>query len=183
MKRLTDKQKRRLMRKAKQLAAADLARRVGRDPTIREAHLKVLVGPTQLLFQARTGCFSPRTGPTYSMSDLDVAEALDNPGHMVEVCAKLGFTMLSQVLRYTKPAPGQVALKELAERAAALMKLDVEALRKELEAERADEAVGPTSTGTAEGSQTSSDESKSETAPIAGHPPVDLHPGITEVVL
>lgn len=128
------------MRKAKQLAAADIARRTGADPKTREAHLKVLVGPSALLFQARTGYFSPRTGPTYSMSDLDVAEALDNPGHMVEVCAKLGFTMLSQVLRYTKPAPGQVALKELAERAAAVMGLDAEALRKELEAERAERA-------------------------------------------
>lgn len=140
MKRMTDKQKKHLMRKARQLAAADIARRAGKDPATREAILKMTVGKQALLFQPRVGYFSPRTGPMYTMSDLDVAEALDNPNHMVTVCAKLGFSMLSQVLRYKTPAPGQQALKDLAELAAKLMKLDVEALRKELEAERAEQA-------------------------------------------
>lgn len=161
---MTDKQKKHLMRKARRLAAADIARRVGKDPTTREAVLKLIVGKDALLFQPRTGYFSPRTGPTYSMSDLDVAEALDNPGHMVQVCAKLGFSMLSQVLRYTKPAPGQQALKDLAEAAAKLMKLDVEALRAELEAERAQAAIDEMAKAEAARAV--------ETAPIAGHPPV-----------
>jgi hypothetical protein len=140
VKRMTDKQKKHLMRKARQLAAADISRRAGEDPTTREAVLKMVVGKDSLMFQPRTGYFAPRTGPMYSMSDLDVAEALDNPGHMVQVCAKLGFSMLAQVLRYTKPAPGQQALKDLAEVAAKMMKLDVEALRAELAAERAEAA-------------------------------------------
>lgn len=144
MKRLSDKQKKRLMRKAKALMAAEMTRKVGKDPKTREVHVKALVGPDAILFQARTGYFSPRTGPTYSLSDLDIAEALDHPSHMVEVCAKLGFTMLSQILRYKTPAPGQQALKDLAQAAADLMKLDVEALRRELEAERADAAVAQT---------------------------------------
>lgn len=143
MKRITDKQKRRLMRKAKQLAAADIARRAGKDPASREVHIKAIRGKDAILFQARTGYFSPRTGPVYTMSDLDIAEALDRPSHMVQACAKLGFVMLSQVLRYKQPAAGTQALTDLAEAAAKWLALDVEALRAELAAERAADAAEP----------------------------------------
>lgn len=163
MKRLSDKQKRRLIRKAKALAAAELSRKAGKDPTTREAILKAIVGKDQILFQARTGYFSPRTGPTYAMSDLDVAEALDKPAHMVEVCARLGFQMLSQLLRYKTPAPGQQALVDLAQRAADLLKLDVEALRKELEAERAQEAADAAPVG----GEPIGDPANEDPAPIA----------------
>jgi hypothetical protein len=173
MKRITDKQKRRLMRKAKQLAAADIARRTGKDPTTREAHLKAIVGPSGIAFQARTGYFAPRSGPVYTMSDLDVAEALDQPGHMVQVCAKLGFTMLSQLLRYPNPAAGTQALTDLAERAAKLMKLDVEALRAELAAERAEEAKAEAEKAAADAAAEPADGAFANSATVEVEPTVE----------
>lgn len=140
MKRLSDKQKRRVMRKAKQLAAADLSRRVGKDPATREVHIKATAGKDAIFFATRTGYFSPRSGPVYTLADLDIADCLDTPGKMVEVCAKLGFTVLAQILRYRNPAPGQAALTEIAEAAAKFMKMDVEAVKAELAAEKAEEA-------------------------------------------
>lgn len=180
MKRMSDKQKKAQLRKARRLAAADFARKTGKDPKTREVHIKAIAGKDAVFFQTRTGLFSPRSGPVYTLTDLDVADCLDNPAKMVEVGAKLGFIVLAQVMRYRQPAAGQKALTELADITARWMGMDVEALRKELAAERADE--GPTATATDAVTPTSSGESEPETAPIAGHPPVDLHPGTTEVI-
>lgn len=141
MKRMTDKQKKHLMRKARQLAAADIARKAGKDPVSREVHVKAIRGKDAIMFQARRGYFSPRTGPVYSLSDLDIAEALDNPGHLVSACAKLGFVMLAQVLRIANPAQGSQALVDMADAAAKWLGIDVEALKAELAAERAEQAA------------------------------------------
>lgn len=136
MKRLTDKQKRAAIRKAKRLAAADLSRRTGKNPDTREVIVKLIRGKDEMAFQTRTGYLSPRTGPVYTVSDLDIAEAIDNPGHLVQVCAKLGFVVLAHALRYRSPKPGVEALTDMATKAAEFMKLDLDALRKAIELDR-----------------------------------------------
>lgn len=138
VKTMTVKQKKSVIRKAKRLAAEEARRRQAKDPTTREVILRATRLPDAISFQARRGYFSPRSGPVYVLSDLDLAEAMERPAHMVEACAKLGFTVLSQLLNYTKPAPGTRALTDLIEAAGKWLKLDFEALRKELEAERAE---------------------------------------------
>lgn len=136
---MSDKQKRHLMRKAKQLAAAEVSRKAGKNPDTREVIIKAIAGRDAILFQARSGYFSPRTGPTYTLSDLDIVSAMEQPAHLVEVCAKLGFVVLAQAMRYKKPAAGTQALTELADIAAKWLKVDVEALKAELAKEREDE--------------------------------------------
>ncbi len=140
VKKLTVKQKRSVIRKAKRLASEEALRRGAKDPATREVIIKATRLPAAIHFQARRGYFSPRSGPVYTLSDLDLAEAMEKPGHLVEACAKLGFTVMSQLLGYTKPVPGTQALTELTEAAGKWLKLDFEALRAELEAERADNA-------------------------------------------
>ena len=141
LKRITDKQKRRLIRKARALASADISRRVGKDPTSREVILKVIKGKGEMAIQARTGYLSPRNGPLYSISDLDVAESLDNPSHVVQIAAKIGFIALTQSMRLKNLPQGAAALTAWAEAAAKWLDLDVDALKAELADERAQAAA------------------------------------------
>lgn len=141
MTKVPNKTKRAQKRKARRLAAAEAQRKLAREPAQRECHVTATRQGDMILFQTRTGYFSPRTGPVFAIYDIEIADACDNPNALVELCMKAGLSTLSALLRTpVLGVPGQEALKRLAEAAAKWMKLDLDELRKVLEAERAAEA-------------------------------------------
>jgi hypothetical protein len=141
---MTGKQKRTTLAKAKRIAAGEASRKLAKEPTSRESHIKARKAGDMILFETRTGYFSPRSGPMFGVHELEVVEAHDTPTALVEVCMKAGVAVLGSLFRVNvQNMKGEEAMKALAAAAAQWMKLDVEALRKELEEERADQAETP----------------------------------------
>lgn len=133
----TKKQKRTQARKARQLAAGEANRKVLREPTQRECHITATRYTDHILFQSRVGYFAPRTGAVFALYDLEIVDALENPGALIEAIMKAGLAALSSLLRV--PAiglPGKEVMTKLAQAAADWLKLDVEVLKAAIEAER-----------------------------------------------
>jgi hypothetical protein len=128
-------------RKARRLAAAESQRKLAREPAQRECHITATRTGDVIAFQTRTGYFAPRTGPAFMVHELEIADACDNPQALVETIMKAGISVLAGTLRTpVSGKKGTEAIKALAEAAAAWMKLDLEALRKEIAEERAAQA-------------------------------------------
>jgi hypothetical protein len=131
-----NKMKRDQKRKARRLAAAEAQKRVA-TTAIRECHVQATRQGDMIYFQTRTGYFSPRVGPVFSLHELEIADALDNPNALVECCMKAGIAVLAGCLRTpVMGKPGKEALTALADAAAKWLKIDVEALKKEIAEER-----------------------------------------------
>lgn len=140
MSKVPNKMKRTQRAKARRLAAEEARAKVAKIPSSREVVVKAQNLGDTLLCTVRAGYFSPVLMSSWSIDELAVADAHDNPTALVETIMKAGLAVMGGLFR-TKVLglTGEQALKALAENAGKWMKLDIEALRKEIAEERAAE--------------------------------------------
>lgn len=152
------------MRKARRLAYEAETHRLKKVAPTREVHVRAArIGDYGMAVTTRTGLYSGQQGPTISVSDLELAEALDDPRAFGLVAAKVGLLVMSALMRTNAHAPD--VLHTTAEAAAKWIGINIEELRAQLAEEKATQEQ-----------MAANAESK---VPVTFHVPTDEHPAET----